>query len=162
MQNKSVVATADKAASSLRSGRLNLAVPHFERCAEMGDRTDALVVRIHGGRKTCTLALGGRLEAMLRSEGRGALGSEPGHAERAGVLDRSATVRVTEIRGRSTARRGFPLAANVSPRRRNSQRFDSLSTGRSAGIPRMLHEGSPMHNKPCVATGDHVLLEFGD
>ena len=128
----------------------------------MADRTDALVVRSLGGRKTGGLASGRRPEAIRSGERRGALGSELGHAERAGVLDRSATVRVTEIHGRSTARRGFPLAANVSPRRRNSQRFDSLSTGRSAGIPRMLHEGSPMHNKPCVATGDHVLLEFGD
>ena len=31
--NKSVVATADNAASSLRSGRPFPAVPHFRRCA---------------------------------------------------------------------------------------------------------------------------------
>jgi len=32
--NKSVVATADNAASSLRSGRLTSAVPHFKRSAK--------------------------------------------------------------------------------------------------------------------------------
>ncbi len=35
-QNKSVVATAHNAASSLRSGRLYPAVPHFKRRGEVG------------------------------------------------------------------------------------------------------------------------------
>ena len=115
----------------------------------MADRDDAYLVRSLGGRKTGGLASGRRPEAMRSGEGRGALGSELAHADRAGVLDRGATVRVAEIQSRSMARRGITHAQQDSPQ---SSRAGWQGLTIHWAIHRMPRK-FPMHNKPLVATG---------
>ena len=67
MQNKAVVATADNAENSLRSRRLNPAVPHFRRSHQDNDeKTGGIAFRRSNGTH-CHLRGSGRAPLLLQT-----------------------------------------------------------------------------------------------